>query len=106
MKKLITITAILFTFYASAQKSDTLTITVGKYQFVRVGDKVYKLITTLEEVPAYQCQYWRLTPSDIKVDSMLFYDGEKLVPGTPEGLWMFKPMRKLRDKSVKRKFVL
>jgi hypothetical protein len=41
---------LLFAFGSFAQKSDTLTIPVGKYQFIKVGDKVYKLITTLEEV--------------------------------------------------------
>lgn len=31
-------------------KNDTLIVPVGKYKFIRIGDKVYKLKTELEEV--------------------------------------------------------
>ena len=47
------ITALVFMFLcigASAQKTDTLNVPLGKYKFIKVGDKVYKVITTLEEV--------------------------------------------------------
>ncbi|HEY5391064.1 MAG TPA: hypothetical protein VIJ57_03030 [Hanamia sp.] len=37
-------------FGAFAQKSDTLNVPLGKYKFIKVGDKVYKVVTTLEEV--------------------------------------------------------
>ena len=52
---------------ASAQKKDTLNVPLGKYKFIKVGDKVYKLITTLEEVKVEQqdtMRFWgdRLTP--------------------------------------------
>jgi len=50
MKKLLTITLILFSFSAIAQKSDTLIIPVGEYKFIKVGDKVYKIVRSLEEV--------------------------------------------------------
>jgi len=50
MKYLLAITFLLLSFGAFAQKSDTLTVPLGKYKFLKVGNKVYKLVTTLEEV--------------------------------------------------------
>ena len=61
------ITALLFMFLcigASAQKTDTLNVPLGKYKFIKVGDKVYELITTLKEVKVEQ-----------RNDTMRFWNG-------------------------------
>lgn len=51
MKRLITsIIFLLSTSFLFAQKSDTLNIPLGKYKFLKVGEKFYKIVTTLVEV--------------------------------------------------------
>lgn len=50
MKKLFLIIAVLFSVNSFAQKSDTLVVPVGKYKFVRIGDKVYEIEIKLKEV--------------------------------------------------------
>ena len=52
MKKLIVVLVFSFLCHKGvAQKADTLYIPLGKYEFLQVGDKIYKVITTLVEVP-------------------------------------------------------
>lgn len=50
MKKLLAIFFILFSISVSAQKSDTLVVPLGKYHFIKIDNKVYKINTTIEEV--------------------------------------------------------
>lgn len=50
MKKLLFAIAMLFSVTSFAQKSDTLNIPVGKYKFIKIGDKVYEIETKLKEV--------------------------------------------------------
>lgn len=48
MRAVITISFLFITLYASAQK-DTLVVPAGKYGYVKIGDKVYKINYSLEE---------------------------------------------------------
>jgi hypothetical protein len=50
MKLLIILISTLFSSATFAQRSDTLTIPIGKYKFIKIGDKVYKLDINLVEV--------------------------------------------------------
>ena len=51
MKKIITILTITLTStLCFAQKSDTLKVGIAKYNFIKIGDKVYKITHSLEEV--------------------------------------------------------
>lgn len=51
MKTLLVVLFIAFGTTVKAQsKSDTLTIPEGKYKFIKVGEKVYKIVSFLEEV--------------------------------------------------------
>ena len=72
MKHLLIIFFLGFSLSAFAQKSDTLNIPVGKYKFIKVGDKVYKLVTTLEEVK----------PQTVSDSTSLFriWDGHIITP--------------------------
>lgn len=89
MKKLLALFFIALSYHSFAQKSDTLIIPVGKYQFIKVGDKVYKLVTTLEEakpkpiVDTIQSPMW-LFPSTKPTPGTL------LEPPAEAPLYLFK----------------
>lgn len=62
MKKILFTIAILFSMSSFAQitlitqaqvKSDTLSVPIGKYKFIKIGDKVYEIETKLKEVGKY-----------------------------------------------------
>lgn len=73
MKKLLLFVFLFCSLGIFAQKSDTIIVPVGKYQFIKVGDKVYKLVTTLEEaLPAPKTNgilYWN---NGIQSDSLAY----------------------------------
>lgn len=50
MKFIILLIAICFSANSFAQKNDTLIVPIGKYKFIKIGDKVYKLDINLVEV--------------------------------------------------------
>ena len=50
MKKVLLFVFLFCSLGTFAQKSDTLNIPVGKYQFIKIGDKVYRLDINLIEV--------------------------------------------------------
>jgi hypothetical protein len=89
MKKLLTIAIVLFSLSATAQKSDTLTIPIGKVKFIKIGEKVYKVVTTLEEVKKDEGFIWKGSISPIYhggiytpfvIDSSSGYDKNVLNP--------------------------
>lgn len=49
MKKIITLLSMtLITMLCFAQKSDTLKVDISRYHFIKIGDKVYKIVSTTE----------------------------------------------------------
>ena len=70
MKPLLILFFISLSISCFAQKGDTLIVPIGKYQFIKIGDKVYKLVTTLEEV----------TPSNLPNSGIFHWPGATLTP--------------------------
>lgn len=50
MRVIIILIMTLFSVSSFAQKSDTLIVPVGKYKFIKIGDRVYEIEITLKEV--------------------------------------------------------
>lgn len=58
--KTILLTAVLFLFAVTLfaqKKSDTLYVPTGTVKYIEIGDKVYKVITTLQEQPKVDSVY-------------------------------------------------
>jgi len=81
MKNIFILFLLFFSANAFAQKSDTLIVPVGKYQFIKVGDKVYRLETTLVEVEKPTKNFWGLIADSLPTITYPIWRGIG-IPGT------------------------
>lgn len=92
MKTLLIFCLLLITLDLYAQK-DTLKVDLGKYGFVQIGDKLFKLETTVSEVKlgwgpiSYRMIYQDMRGNILKLDSNMINtfppSTVKIIPNSP-----------------------